>query len=52
MSEVPTECELLRKKILAKHSEIFKDEIDKNDRVNIPPVKLQLNDKDVQQVNV
>ena len=28
------------------------DKIGKNDRVNIPPVKLQLNDKDMQPVNV
>ena len=52
VSEVPTECELLRKKILAKHQEIFKEKIGKNGRVNIPPVKLQLKDKDVQPVNV
>ena len=52
VTNVPTECELLRKKILAKHSDIFKDKIGKNDRVNIPPVKLQLNDKDMQPVNV
>ena len=27
VSEVPTECELLRKKILAKHQEIFKEKL-------------------------
>ena len=52
VSEVPTECELLLQKILTKHQEIFKEKIGKNDRVNIPPVKLELKDKDVQPVNV
>ena len=49
---MPTECDLLRQKILNKHQETFKEKIGKNDRVNIPPVKLQLKDKDVQPVNV
>ena len=52
VSDVPTECDLLRQKILNKHQETFKEKIGKNDRVNIPPVKLQLKDKDVQPVNV
>ena len=42
VNTVPLECQMLRNKILTKYADIFKDKIGKTDRVNIPPVKLQL----------
>ena len=48
VNTVPLECQILRKEILRKHAGIFKDKIGKMDRVNIPPVKLQLDEsKDI-----
>ena len=44
VNTVPLECQMLRKEILKKHADIFKDKIGKMDRVNIPPVKLQLDE--------
>merc|ERR1712215_407674 len=44
VNTIPLECQILRKNILKKHAEIFKDKIGKMDRVNIPPVKLQLDE--------
>ena len=48
VNTVPLECQVLRNKILTKYADIFKDKIGKMDRVNIPPVKLQLDEtKDI-----
>merc|ERR1712082_177523 len=44
VNTIPLECQVLRKEILKKHAGIFKDKIGKMDRVNIPPVKLQLDE--------
>ena len=53
ISNIPLECHLLRKNILKKHAGIFKDKIGKMDRVNIPPVKLHLDEtKDTPPSNV
>ena len=53
ISNIPVECQLLRQNILKKHSGIFKDKLGKLDRVNIPPVKLHLNEtKDTPPSNV
>ena len=53
VNTVPLECQILRKEILRKHAGIFKDKIGKMDRVNIPPVKLQLDEsKDTPPTNV
>ena len=50
VNTIPLECQILRKNILKKHAGIFKDKIGKMDRVNIPPVKLQLDEtKDIPQ---
>ena len=47
------ECQILHKEILRKHAGIFKDKIGKTDRVNIPSVKLQLDEsKDIPTTNV
>ena len=48
VNTVPLECQMLRNKILTKYADIFKDKNGKMDRVNIPPVKLQLDEtKDI-----
>ena len=53
VNTIPLECQILRKNILKKHAGIFKDKIGKMDRVNIPPVKLQLDEtKDIPPTNV
>ena len=53
VNAVPLECQTLRNKILKKQADIFKDKIGKTDRVNIPPVKLQLDEsKDIPPKNV
>ena len=44
IQNVPDDCQKLRKKILKKHSGIFKDKLGKLDRVNLPPVKLHLDE--------
>ena len=44
VNTVPLECQMLCKEILKKHADIFKDKIGKTDSVNIPPVKLQLDE--------
>ena len=44
VNTIPMECQILHKEILKKHAGIFKDKIGKMDRVNIPPVKLQLDE--------
>jgi len=50
VNTIPLECQILRKDMLKKHAGIFKDKIGKLDRVNIPPVKLQLDTtKDIPQ---
>merc|ERR1711888_434257 len=53
ISNIPMECQVLRKNILKKHSAIFKDKIGKLDRVNLPPVKLHLDEtKEIKPSNV
>ena len=53
VNTIPLECQILRKNILKKHAGIFKDKIGKMDRVNIPPVRLQLDEtKDIPPTNV
>ena len=53
ISNIPMECQVLRKNILKKHSSIFKDKTGKLDRVNIPPVKLHLDEtKEIPPSNV
>ena len=53
VNTIPLECQILHKNILKKHAGIFKDKIGKMDRVNIPPVKLQLDEtKDIPPTNV
>ena len=53
VNTIPFECQILRKDMLKKHAGIFKDKIGKMDRVNIPPVKLQLDKtKDIPPTNV
>ena len=42
VSKVPPECKKLRNKILKKYADVFKDKLEKGYRVNIPPVKLQI----------
>ena len=37
VSKVPPECKKLRNKILKKYADVFKDKLEKGDRVNIPP---------------
>merc|ERR1712030_120826 len=44
INNVPEGCQVLRQKILKKHAGIFKDKLGKLDRVNIPPVKLHLDE--------
>merc|ERR1711891_34403 len=44
IKNVPDDCQNLRKKILKKHSGIFKEKLGKLDRVNLPPVKLHLDE--------
>merc|ERR1711891_140605 len=44
IKDVPDDCQNLRKKILKKHSGIFKEKLGKLDRVNLPPVKLHLDE--------
>ena len=44
ISKVPPECKKLKNKILRKYADVFKDKLDKTDRVNIPPVKLQIDE--------
>ena len=44
VSKVPTECKKLKNKILKKYADVFKDKLEKTDRVNIPPVKLQIDE--------
>merc|ERR1712208_197052 len=53
VNTVPLECQILRKGILEKHADIFKDKIGKMDRVKISPVELQLDEsKDIPPTNV
>ena len=42
--KVPPECQKLQNKILTKYADVFKDKLEKGDRVNIPPVKLQIDE--------
>ena len=44
ISTIPLECQVVHKNILKKHAGIFKDKLGKMDRVNIPPVKLHLDE--------
>merc|ERR1712090_8721 len=44
INNVPEGCQVLRQKVLKKHAGIFKDKLGKLDRVNIPPVKLHLDE--------
>ena len=37
-------CKKLKNKILKKYADVFKDKLEKTDRVNIPPVKLQIDE--------
>ena len=53
VNTIPLECQIVRKNMLKKHAGIFKDKLGKLDRVNIPPVKLQLDEtKDIPPTNV
>ena len=53
ISKVPPECKKLKNKILRKYADIFKDKLDKTDRVNIPPVKLQIDEsRNIQPVHI
>jgi len=53
ISNIPLECQVLRKNILKNHTRIFKDKIGKLDRVNIPHVKLHLDEtKEIPPSNV
>merc|ERR1712215_22987 len=52
VSQVPTQCDKLRQKILKKYAGTFKEKLGKEDRVKIPPVKLHLKDTDVRPINV
>ena len=47
VSKVPPECQKLRNKILTKYADVFKDKLEKGDRVNIPPVKLQIDESNL-----
>ena len=53
ISKVLHECKKLRNKILTKYADVFKDKLEKGDRVNIPPVKLQIDEsKNVPPVHI
>ena len=42
ISKVPPECKKLKNKILRKYADIFKDKLEKCDRVDILPLKLEI----------
>ena len=42
LDKVPTECIKLREKVLRIHHKNFKENLGPNDRINHPPVKLQI----------
>ena len=53
VSTVPPKCQKLSNKILTKYADVFKDKLGKGDRVNIPPVKLQIDEsKNVPPVHI
>ena len=49
---MPTKCDKLRQQIKKKYEGTFKEKLGKDDRVNIPPIKLELKDNDVKPINV
>ena len=42
LDKVPTECIKLREKVLRIHHKNFKEKLGPNDRINHPPVKLEI----------
>ena len=53
ISKVPPECKKFKNKILRKYADVFKDKLDKTDRFNIPPVKLEIDEsRNIQPVHI
>ena len=44
LKSVPRDCKKLREKVLSKYGDIFKDKLEISDRVNIPPVHLEIDE--------